>query len=136
MGEDSAICKYYCRLSKTPNMPQIQLNNLTTGQYFVTLLPFHLIQHKIFNEATLLRLLRVHTRADQSNCTSVQHSKCSRASDSLHLRSCQSKSEQLLDVFQPPQPSTCLQVHMLCQYPSQSASSPRCSATSSPARLM
>ena len=116
-------------------MPQIQVNNSTTGQYFLTLLPFHLIQHKVLTEVTLLRLLRMHTRADQSYCMPVQCCTCSSASDSLHLCSCQSKREQLLDMFQPPQPSTCLQAHMLSQYPSQSASSPSCSATSSPARL-
>lgn len=117
-------------------MPQIQLNNLTTGQYLLTLLLFHLIQHKVLTEVTYLGFLRRHTRADQSYCTSVQCSICSRAADSLHLCYCQSKQEQQLDVFQPPQPPMCLQVHMLSQHPSQSASSPCCSATSSPARLI
>lgn len=121
-------------------MPQIQqLKNLTTRQYFITLLPFHLIQHKVLTQVTLLSithklpLLSMDTRASQSYCTSVQHSTCSRGSDSLY-HCLSEKSEQLLDVVWALQPSRSLQVHLLSQYASQPASSPRCSATSSPAR--
>lgn len=64
-------------------MPQTQLNNLTTGQYFPTLLPLHLNQHKVLTKVMLLRLLCMHARADQSYCTSVQCPTCSRASYSL-----------------------------------------------------
>lgn len=51
MGEYSAIFKYYWRLCKTPNMPQIQFNNLTTGPYFHTLLLFRLIQQRALNSS-------------------------------------------------------------------------------------